>query len=75
MESHSDDRRAPSPVGEGTTSRDGEDRVAIVRSAAETLHLQRTDTIILVIVCLAQFMVVLDVSIVNVALPTFGVRV
>ena len=70
MDAHSDDRRAPSPVGGGTTSRDGEDRVAIVRSAAETLHLQRTDTIILVIVCLAQFMVVLDVSIVNVALPS-----
>jgi EmrB/QacA subfamily drug resistance transporter len=70
MDSHSDDRCAPAPAAGGSPSRDGEEPAAIVRSAAETLHIKRADTIILVIVCLAQFMVVLDVSIVNVALPS-----
>jgi len=38
--------------------------------AASAATLERTDRLILVIVCLAQFMVVLDISIVNVALPS-----
>src|SRR5487761_2324118 len=35
-------------------------------------HRHAPDWVILTIACLAQFMVVLDVSIVNVALPTMG---
>jgi len=38
--------------------------------AAAAAALEKTDRIILAIVCLAQFMVVLDISIVNVALPS-----
>jgi EmrB/QacA subfamily drug resistance transporter len=37
---------------------------------AERARLDRADRIVLIIVCLAQFMVILDVSIVNVALPS-----
>ena len=39
-------------------------------NAAERTRLQQADTLVLWIVCLAQFMVVLDISIVNVALPS-----
>ena len=38
--------------------------------AASAAALAKADRIVLAIVCLAQFMVVLDISIVNVALPT-----
>ncbi len=39
-------------------------------AASSKVHLSRADTIVLIVVCLAQFMVVLDISIVNVALPS-----
>src|SRR5436305_2326711 len=37
-----------------------------------TPRLQKNKNLLLVVVCLAQFMVILDVSIVNVALPKIG---
>ncbi len=40
------------------------------REAAEQARLRKADNLVLAIVCLAQFMVVLDISIVNVALPS-----
>jgi len=43
---------------------------ATVDEEAAAAALERTDRVILAIVCLAQFMVVLDISIVNVALPS-----
>jgi EmrB/QacA subfamily drug resistance transporter len=44
--------------------------VGTVDLAAEQARVKQADNLVLAIVCLAQFMVVLDISIVNVALPS-----
>jgi EmrB/QacA subfamily drug resistance transporter len=78
MESGTGPARAPSPTGgpadpgahgqaaDGLPPAHAEADLATLMKA----RLARTDRIVLAIVCLAQFMVVLDISIVNVALPS-----
>ena len=45
-------------------------RKAIVSRASVTSHITKNPWVVLVIICFAQFMVVLDATIVNVALPS-----
>ncbi len=62
LPSTAEDTAGPGPVGAGP---------AAARAEQDQRDgLARADRIILAIVCLAQFMVVLDISIVNVALPS-----
>ncbi len=75
MDSDPGHGQAPSSVGRSSPELDdpkGTGPVAPEPDLATVMEgrLDRTDRIILAIVCLAQFMVVLDISIVNVALPS-----
>ena len=68
-----DDGASPAITGHHTDYRAevaGGDATATDLATSTKAHLDRADSIILAIVCLAQFMVVLDISIVNVALPS-----
>jgi EmrB/QacA subfamily drug resistance transporter len=68
-----DDGASPAITGHHTDYRAevaGGDATATDLATSTKAHLDLADSIILAIVCLAQFMVVLDISIVNVALPS-----
>jgi len=58
------------PAADGVPEADPPTSGAPPAAASSRVHLSRADTIVLIVVCLAQFMVVLDISIVNVALPS-----
>src|SRR5437588_7984233 len=54
----------------GAAARTGLDADALSEQAADGQRGSRTTTWVLVVCCVAQFMVILDLSIVNVALPS-----